>query len=482
MTALDWHLLLPWCILGAAAVASAPLSAFLRSRAITLTLACAALAAAVIACIAVAPWAPRIVTPLIVVDGFSLYYVGLIAICGLAAALLAHDHFPGAQAGHGEFYTFLLLATFGAATIVASAHFISLFLGLEILNVSVYVLIAWRRESIGSIEAAMKYLIPGAVGGAFLLFGMALVYANLGTMGLSSIISLLARPGSGSLMVSTGLLLIAVGIGFKLALAPFHLWTPDVYEGAPVPATAIVATVSKAAVFALFMRYFYPLLMLHAVASAAIATMAVASMIVGNLLAVRQPNLKRIIAYSSIAHMGYFLSAFIAGGRFGIIAATYYLTAYLVTLIVAFGVLSMLSRSGNAETIADIRSLSARSPWLAGAFAVACASFAGLPLAAGFFGKFYALSSMAHTGAWVLAITLVATSGIGIYYYLRIINAMFERPEGREAAAPAMAPGGEKIPGSILSAAVVSVAVLAVLVLGIIPAPLTGLIAHLVGR
>ena len=260
--------------------------------------------------------------------------------------------------------------------------------GAEILNVSVYVLIAWRRESIGSIEAAIKYLIPGAVGGAFLLFGMALVYANLGTMGLSSIISLLARPGSGSLMVSTGLLLIAVGIGFKLALAPFHLWTPDVYEGAPVPATAIVATVSKAAVFALFMRYFYPLLMLHAVASAAIATMAVASMIVGNLLAVRQPNLKRIIAYSSIAHMGYFLSAFIAGGRFGIIAATYYLTAYLVTLIVAFGVLSMLSRSGNAETIADIRSLSARSPWLAGAFAVACASFAGLPLAAGFLGSF----------------------------------------------------------------------------------------------
>jgi NADH-quinone oxidoreductase subunit N len=181
--------------------------------------------------------------------------------------------------------------------------------------------------------------------------------------------------------------------------------------------------------------------------------------------------------------MGYFLSAFIGGGRFGIIAATYYLTAYVVTLIVAFGVLSMLSRRASAETIADIRALSARSPWLAGAFTVACASFAGLPLAAGFFGKFYALASMAHTGAWVLAITLVATSGIGIYYYLKIISAMFEKPvAGEVPETPAMTQSGDKIPRSFLSAAVLSVAVITVLILGIVPAPLTGLIAHIVGK
>ncbi len=477
MTPLDWHMLLPWVILGAGAVVSAPVAAFLRNRVLAVSIAGLTLVATMIACFAVAPLAPRHVTPLIIVDPFSLYFVCLIALCTLAAALLAHDYFRTAEPLHEEFYAFLLLAAFGAATIVASAHFVSLFVGLEILNVSIYVLIAWRMQDGKGVEAALKYLIPGAVGGAFLLFGIALIYADLGTMEISSIVSLLAAGGGASLMVTSGALLIVVGLGFKLALVPFHLWTPDIYEGAPVPAATLVATVSKAAVFALFMRYFFPLLALRTVAPSALTAMAVASMIAGNLLALRQENLKRLLAYSSIAHMGYFLAALLSGGRFGVIAATYYLTAYVVTLVVAFGALSMLSAQRSAETIDDVRSLFSRSPFVAAALGVACASLAGLPLAAGFFGKFYVLAAMAAQGKWVPAITLVTTSGIGIYYYFRIIATLFER---REAAAADTS--GTARRGTSLSAAVLTVAVIAVIVLGIVPGPLTGLIARIVGR
>jgi NADH-quinone oxidoreductase subunit N len=477
MTALDWQMLLPYGILAGTAVILTPLTAFLRSRSLAASIACVALVGTIIACIAVSPLAPRSVTPLFTIDRFALYFICLIALCSFGAALLARDYFSGSEAACGEFFIFILLSTFGAATIVSSAHFVSLFLGLEILNVSFYVLIAWRKLDAGGIEAALKYLIPGAVGGAFLLFGMALVNAELGTMKLSSIMSRFVTPGTASLIVTSGIALIMVGIGFKLALVPFHLWTADIYQGAPVPVAMLVATVSKAAVFALFMRYFYPILALHIFASSALTAMAVVSMIFGNLLALRQENLKRILAYSSIAHMGYFVSAFLGGGRFGVIAATYYLTAYAVTIIVAFGALSMLSINGKAETIDDIRSLSIRSPWLAGAFTIACASLAGLPLLAGFFGKFYVLAAIIHSGTWISAAALVVTSGIGIYYYFRIISAMFERSEkfakGTAGGATRSAP---------LSVVVLSLAVIAVIVLGTLPAPLTGLIALIVGR
>ena len=473
----DWQMLLPCGILAGAAVVSTPLAAFFRNRSLAASIAAGALIGTIIACIVIRSHAPQGVTPLCIIDYFALYFIGLIALCSLGAVLLAFDYFRVVEAGCGEFFIFILLSTFGAAVIVSSAHFISLFLGLEILNVSLYVLIAWRKLDEPGIEAAIKYLVPGAVGGAFLLFGMALVYAELGTMELAVIVSRFAAPGAGSLIVTSGIALIMVGIGFKLALVPFHLWTADIYQGAPLPASLLVSTVSKTAVFALFMRYFAPILAFHLFASGALAAMAIASMVVGNLLALRQQNLRRILAYSSIAHMGYFVSAFLGGARFGVIAATYYLTAYVVTLVVAFGVLSVLSINGKAETVEDIRSLSVRSPLLAGAFTVACGSLAGLPLLAGFFGKFYALAAIARGGAWVLAATLVVTSGIGLYYYLRIINAMFERPSGVATDVT-----GAMVRRTSLSTVVLWLAVIAIIVLGTLPAPLSGLIALVVGR
>ena len=321
------------------------------------------------------------------------------------------------------------MSTLGSAVLVCSRHFASFFLGLEVLSIGLYALIAYFPDRPRPVEAGLKYLILAAASAAFLLFGMALAYAALGTMEFDAIAAASAgRTRVPGLLVVSGSALLVTGIGFKLAVVPFHMWTPDVYEGAPAPVSAFVATVSKGGMFALLLRYFGPQSILEGGPLVLVLSIvAIASMIAGNLLALRQDNVKRILAYSSIAHLGYFLVAFLAGGPLGSKAATFYLAAYFVTILGAFGVVSMVStETRDADLIEDYRGLFWRRPVVGGVLSAMLLSLAGIPLTAGFVGKFYVVAAGAASAAWALVMTLAITSAIGLFYYLRVLVALYE--------------------------------------------------------
>ncbi|MCI0750951.1 MAG: NADH-quinone oxidoreductase subunit N [Flammeovirgaceae bacterium] len=375
------------------------------------------------------------VEPLFIVDGFGTFNTILIVISTLAIVMLSYPYFEQREERKEEYYILLLLATLGAAMLVISKHFVSLFLGLEILSVALYSMIAYLRKRERSDEAGIKYLILAAFSSAFLLFGMALVYSETGSMDFSGIAETIKSKESLSLILLAGFGLMIVGVGFKLGVVPFHMWTPDVYEGAPAPVTAFIATVSKGGMIALLVRFFtqvdgyhYPTLVLIFV------VIAITSMFVGNLLALRQNNVKRILAYSSIAHLGYILVAFLAGNESGVEAISFYLTAYFITSIGAFGIITILSDTDrDAERMEDYQGLFWRRPFMAAALTAMLLSLAGIPLTAGFVGKFYLLASGVSTGLWLLVVALAVNSVIGLYYYIKIIAVMFEQPKVEEA-------------------------------------------------
>jgi NADH-quinone oxidoreductase subunit N len=303
-----------------------------------------------------------------------------------------------------------------------------------------------------------------AFASAFLLFGMALVYAVTGAMDFAGIARYMASVGQLPLLLVTGFGLMLVGIGFKLGVVPFHMWTPDVYEGAPAPVTAFIATVSKGGIVALLVRFFiqtdgyrYPTLVLI------FSVIAVASMFAGNLLALMQQNVKRILAYSSISHLGYLLVAFLAGNRMGLEAVNFYLVTYFVTSLGAFGVIAMLSdEDRDAELLEDYRGLLWRRPWLGAIFTAMLLSLAGIPLTAGFVGKFYIVAAGASTQFWFLLAVLVVNSVIGLYYYIKIIAVMFGQPatQAEAEAQPMLHPTVYLVSG-------VTMSILALLLLGI---------------
>jgi NADH-quinone oxidoreductase subunit N len=423
--------LMPLMILAATPIAVMLAIAVHRSHSITAVLTGIGLVSAFISLpLTSSPDTGRI-TLLLIMDGFARFYIGLLIAAGLAAVLLSYGYLQTYEGNCEEYYILMLLAVLGSAVIVASSHFASFFLGLEILSISLYALIAYPRLKAVGIEAGLKYLVLAATSAAFLAFGMALIYADLGTMELIRFAAA-ARPAAGaatSLLLPAGLAMMMVGIGFKLAVVPFHWWTPDVYQGAPAPVTAFVATVSKGSLVAFLIRLFSqldpaaagPLLTL-------LTVIAMLSMIVGNLLALMQNNVKRILAYSSIAHLGYLLVAFLAGGSLGAVAVAFYLTTYFVTILGAFGVITLLSKpQEEAQDIEDFVGFFWRRPWLAGAFTAMILSLAGLPLTAGFLGKFYLVVAGVGGARWTLVITLIVSSTIGLYYYLRIVIAMFVR-------------------------------------------------------
>src|SRR5262247_1053794 len=354
MTIDDLIALSPLLTIAAATVALMLVIAFHRDARVALLCSLAGIALALAMLPVAASRAPRQITPLLILDRYALFYLGLLFIAGFVVALLAHGYLGKLGGQLEEFYLVLLLATTGGAALVMSSHFASFFLGLEILSVSLYVLIAYPRRSARGVEAGIKYLILAAASAAFMLFGMALIYAELGTMEFARMASGVAGADVRQELLLTGQAMIFVGVGFKLAVAPFHIWAPDVYEGAPAPVTAFIATASKGAVFALLVRYFANLggEAFHSFFPA-LAVIAIASMFVGNLLALAQNNVKRILAYSSIAHFGYLLVAFLAGGSFGATAAAFYLVAYIVTNLMAFGVVTILSGRREADEMAD---------------------------------------------------------------------------------------------------------------------------------
>lgn len=425
---------------------------------------------ALVGCVVAYLVGPQIVTPLLIVDSYSCLYMAMVLATGLATSTLSHAYIEGYDGNKEEVYLLLNLSVLGGLVLVCSRHFASFFIGLELLSVPLYGLIGYLVKERRSLEASMKYLVLSAAASAFILFGMALVYAQTGALAFSDIgAKVAAISGSGYTVMVVGGAMILVGIGFKLSLAPFHLWTPDVYEGAPAPVAAYLATASKVAVFAVLLRFFiearaynYELLL------DVLTGLAIISIALGNLLALLQDNLKRLLAYSSIAHFGYLLVAFIAAGQFATEAVGVYLLTYIVTTMAAFGVVTLMSspyKSHDADMLWDYRGLFWRRPYLTAILTVALISLAGIPMTAGFIGKFYAIAAGVEKRQWLLLGAVVAGSAVGLYYYLRAMVQLYLRaPWVRKYSAPldwAQGTGG---------AMVVALAVL-MLVLGIYPQP-----------
>jgi NADH-quinone oxidoreductase subunit N len=432
MNSSDLIALSPLIVLSSTAVLVMVSIAIRRDHRLSAILAFLGLAAALASLRPAAAVSPRRVTGLLLVDDFALFYWGVLLLSTAVVLLLAFAYVKRLQEHKEEFYCLLLLGACGALVLVSSCHLVSLFLGIEILSVSLYALVCYLHLRSLPLEAGMKYLVVAATSSAFLLFGMALLYAEVGSMELSNLARLyIGAPGSALGAEGwAGTILMLTGIGFKLAAAPFHLWIPDVYQGAPLPVTAFVATVSKGSVFALVLRWFHgPASIAGTPIALAFVTMAIASMLIGNLLALRQENVKRLLAYSSIGHMGYLLVAFLASGSLGIQAATYYLIAYMVTMLGALGFMTVLSTGEDDHCdLKDYRGLFWQHPVVSGLFAATLLSLAGIPLTAGFLGKFYVIAASASGALWLPVFVLIVSSTIGVYYYLRVIVAIFSSP------------------------------------------------------
>ena len=459
--------LLPLLLLAGTPVALMLIITIHRSHRLALGLTLLGLAAAFRSLWFAAEVAPQRVTSLLMIDHYALFYFGMIIAATIAVAGLAYGYLEQHAVEKEEFYILLVTAALGAAVLAASSHFVSFFLGLEVLSISLYALNAYIYPRKTALEAGIKYLVLAAASAAFLLFGMALIYAAVGTMEFGRMAELMMETaGPNRTLLLPGLAMIITGIAFKLALAPFHMWTPDVYQGASPPVAAFIATVSKGGMFALLLRYFYRLELHNYEPVVVVFTIiAIASMLGGNLLALLQSNVKRILAYSSIAHMGYVLVAFIAGGELAVQAITFYLVAYFVTIIGAFGVVTMLSNGEkDAESLEAYRGLFWRRPALAGVMTAMLLSLTGIPVTAGFIGKFYVVAAGASSSAWALIIILVVSSVIGAFYYLRVIFALY-------AGAPAEK-RAEVAPRMALGSSVLVVLTVLLIWLGVYPAPL----------
>jgi NADH-quinone oxidoreductase subunit N len=463
MTARDLLALLPLICLAYGAVAVMVVGAFWRSHAGIAGLTLASLAAALLVSGQAFALAPRQVTPLLRVDVFALSYLVLFVLGAAALTAFSWDYLAGIPQGRERFYCLLLLAVAGMGVLAASTHFASFFLGLETLSVSLYGLIGFTLRRPASLEGSLKYLVLAGVSLSFLLLGMALVYFQFGTMEFAALAERLGRSGDPPYLVLLGLGLILVGFGFKLALVPFHTWAPDVYQGAPAPVSALVATGSKAALLAVLVR-FAPVLMGAHSGAPLLEVLAIITMFGGNLLALFQGNLKRLLAYSSIAHMGYLLIPLLAGGAAGVASIWFYFVSYFITTIGAFGVISALS--AGPEEVAELeqyRGLGFRRPWIGAVLGLMMLSLAGIPLTVGFMAKLYIFAAAARSGLWLLLVVGVVNSGMAAYYYLRVLSILYSQPGEAEERLPRVRPAS----GVVL----VALSVLVVL-LGIVPGAL----------
>jgi NADH-quinone oxidoreductase subunit N len=360
---------------------------------------------------------------------------------------LSHGYLLYQESEREEYFIILYTAVLGSLILAAASNFTTLFLGIETLSISLYILIAYRRSRRDSVEAAVKYLVLASLASSFILFGMGLIYLDTGALEFSRISLVLRSSDYSSPLLLTGFGMMTLGIGFKLALVPFHMWTPDVYEGAPVPVTSFIATVSKGAVMAVLLRFFYVIngfrnhnfILMFTV-------IAVLTMFIGNLLAIRQKNLKRILAYSSISNMGYLLVSLLMGSREGIDAAVFYILSYFITTLGAFGVITLLSgRDNDADKLKDYTGLFWKRPWIAAVLTLSLLSLAGIPITTGFMAKFYLVFAGINSGLWILVISLIINSVIGLYYYLRVITTLFSPAD--EMALPAISFEGKLVLG-----------------------------------
>jgi len=401
---------------------------------------------------------------MIAVDDFRFVTDWLLLGAAGLTVLVSFDYLERERLLVPEYFALLLFATLGMMLMIGGDDLMVVFLGLELMSVAVYALAGINRHSAASAEAALKYFLLGAFASGFLLYGIALVYGATAATNLSQIgvqVRTLGLANSPMLLVGLGLLL--VGFGFKVAAVPFHMWAPDVYDGSPTPVTGYMATAVKAAAFATLLRVlgeaFGGVPAWHQI----VWWLAVATMVVGNLVALAQRTVKRMLAYSSIAHAGYVLVAVAAGTSAGSAAFLFYLVAYTLTTLAAFALLAAKGREGERDVlIDDLAGLGTRRPWLALALAVCMLSLLGFPGTAGFIGKWYILLAATAAGQLPLAAILVLTSVISAGYYLPVIMAMYMQPEPFEQAHAGMRIGR-------WGGAAVAVSVAGLLLLGIRP-------------
>ena len=358
-------------------------------------------------------------------DGFGDMLKVVVYLLMVAVFFYAKQYLRQNNNVKGEYFALLLFGTLGIMVMISGYNFIALYLGLELLALSSYALVAYNRNDIHSNEAAMKYFILGALASGMLLYGMSLIYGATGTLQINEISQAIAGQNNDMFLI-LGLIFVIVGIGFKLGAAPFHMWVPDVYEGAPTATTLFIASAPKIAAFALAVRILgqsLDVLMIHW--QSMLATLAIISIIIGNLFALQQTNLKRLFAYSTISHIGFMLLGLV-GGPEGVAASMFYIIIYTIMAIGGFGMIILLSSKGyEADKISDFKGLNQRNGWYAFLMLLLVASMAGFPPLIGFFSKLYVLKAVVDQGFLGLAVVAVIFAVIGAFYYLKIIKVMY---------------------------------------------------------
>jgi NADH-quinone oxidoreductase subunit N len=402
----------------------------------------------------------------LVADTFALAFQALILAVGVVSALLSAPYLKATGLDRGEHYALMLFSLVGMMGLVSTTELVSLFVALEIMSVALYGLAGVRRDRPESQEAALKYFVTGAFSSAFFLYGVALLYGVSGSTRLERIsqaVTALPADGRGLCLLGVGFLL--VGFGFKVASVPFHMWAPDVYEGAPTTVTAFMAAGVKVAAFGALLRVFgRALAPVAGDWQPAVAALAIVTMVVGNLAALAQTNVKRMLAYSSIAHAGYLLTALVAPFGVAVPAVLFYLVGYAAVSLGGFGALGALAKDGREPvSFSDLNGLSTRRPALAAALTVFLVSLAGVPVSAGFLGKLYLFSAAVNAGYVGLAVVGVLMSVVSAYYYLHVVVAMYMKEPFSED------PWGNVAP---TATAALGAAVLVVLGFGVFPAPL----------
>jgi len=477
MSVVEWTALLPYLVLTAGILVVVLLVSFWRNHELIAMSSNLVLAITFASVIFSYSQTSVNIDQFLVLDSYASFFNGLFLAAALVTSLLALPYLEGRAGQQEEFYILLLLATLGAMTVAAATNFAALLLGMEILSVSLYALIAYPEEGHPPLEAAIKYLILSGVSSTTMLFGMALVYHATGGLSLADIAS--GQNEELSTLFTVGQLFLVCGLAFKLSLVPFHMWTPDVYHGAPAPVTGYIATVSKAAAFAFLLRYAIEVQMLgNQALYLAIATLGCVSMILGNLLALRQQNIKRVLAYSSIAHLGYLLIALLTlamvrNYETAVETSLVYLAGYTFITLAAFAVISQVpsrDSGGEAMNLDDYQGLFWRHPVLATTLTVALLSLAGIPLTLGFVAKFYVFLAGVESGLWWLVWSLIVGSAIGVYYYLRIVFVMTRKDETTQKNAPAAS--------GLMVTIVLTIVILG---MGIYPTPLIELAREVVG-
>lgn len=388
---------------------------------------------------------------------------------GTVSAVLIYSHAYITDRGmlRGEFFSLILFATLGMKVMISASHFLTLYLGLEILSLSLYALVALRRDSVISTEAAMKFFVLGALASGFLLYGMSMIYGATGSLQVTEVAKAIQNGVNAKEVLVVGLVFIVAGISFKLSAAPFHMWAPDVYQGAPTAVTLFIGSAPKFAAFGFVMR-----LLIEGLEQMAsdwqgmLVILAVMSMAIGNIAAIAQSNIKRMLAYSTISHMGFLLLGFISADANGYSSALFYVIAYVLMTLGIFAMIMLLCRNGfEAENISDFKGLSKRNAWYAFITLLLMFSLAGIPPMIGFYAKLAVLQAVVNAGFVWLAVVAVLFSLIGAFYYLRIIKFMyFDEPETNE---PILPNNDVKI--------LLSANGLAILILGIFPQALMGI-------